>query len=61
MDIIYNRQPKQGGKGVHVCLLMCLCVGSSPPYMMVALLLNTSLHWSRAGTVCSRWNVRRSH
>lgn len=32
-----------------------------PPYMMVALLLKTSLHWSRAGTVCRRWKVLRSH
>lgn len=32
-----------------------------PPYMTVPLLLKTILHWSRAGTVCSRWKVRKSH
>lgn len=32
-----------------------------PPYMMVPLLLKTTRHWSRAGAVCSRWKVLRSH
>lgn len=32
-----------------------------PPYITVPVWLNTTRHWSRAGTVCNRWKVRRSH
>lgn len=32
-----------------------------PPYITVPVWLNTTRHWSRAGTVCKRWKVRRSH
>lgn len=32
-----------------------------PPYMTVPVWLKTTRHWSKAGTVCNKWKVRKSH
>lgn len=34
---------------------------SLPPYITVPVWLKTTRHWSKAGTVCNKWKVRKSH